>query len=152
MSEAPSYPYASAIYYRDPRAALVWLERAFGFETTMVVDAADGGVIHSEMRAGRGLLMLGAERDDNHRSPASNRGVNTQSIHLYLDADLDAHCARARAAGAVITREPADQFYGERVYVATDLEGHIWSFGQSLKGLSHAQLSEAGGHLVRAGL
>ena len=36
------------IWYRDPRAALAWLETAFGFETTLLVDDGAGGVIHSE--------------------------------------------------------------------------------------------------------
>jgi uncharacterized glyoxalase superfamily protein PhnB len=42
--------------------------------------------------------------------------------------DVDAHHARARAAGAEITTEPADQSYGARSYSATDPEGHVWHF------------------------
>lgn len=36
------------IWCREPRAALAWLEKAFGFETTVVVDDGQGGVVHSE--------------------------------------------------------------------------------------------------------
>jgi uncharacterized glyoxalase superfamily protein PhnB len=43
--------------------------------------------------------------------------------------DADAHCERARGAGAVITREPEDLDYGSREYSARDLEGHHWHFG-----------------------
>ena len=28
--------------------------------------------------------------------------------------------------------EPEDQFYGDRSYRARDLEGHIWTFGQTV--------------------
>ena len=56
---------------------------------------------------------------------------------MYVD-DADAHCERARAAGAVITVEPATQDYGEgywveRSYEARDLEGHHWWFVQRLR-------------------
>jgi uncharacterized glyoxalase superfamily protein PhnB len=44
-------------------------------------------------------------------------------------ADLDAHCARARRAGARIVREPVDTDYGSRDYAARDPEGNLWSFG-----------------------
>ena len=50
------------------------------------------------------------------------------SIYLPVD-DPDAHCERARAAGATITREPSDMDYGSREYGARDPEGYHWSFG-----------------------
>jgi uncharacterized glyoxalase superfamily protein PhnB len=149
MSETKRPPFASGVCYRDPWAALKWLEQAFGFETTMVVENPDGTLGHSEMTFGEGLIMVGREWDARHRSPASMDGVNTQSIHVHLPGDLDAHCARARAAGAVIVREPADQFYGDRTYMAIDPEGHVWSFSQTLTVMSHEEMSAAGGVPVR---
>jgi uncharacterized glyoxalase superfamily protein PhnB len=43
--------------------------------------------------------------------------------------EVDAHFARAKAAGAEIIREPEDQDYGGRDYSARDPEGNVWSFG-----------------------
>lgn len=40
-----------------------------------------------------------------------------------------AHCARAKAAGAPIVREPVTQNYGGRDYTCKDSEGHLWTFG-----------------------
>jgi uncharacterized glyoxalase superfamily protein PhnB len=51
-----------------------------------------------------------------------------QGIYIALD-DIDAHYARAKAAGAEILRPLADTDYGAREYTARDLEGHLWSFG-----------------------
>lgn len=133
------------ISYKDPRAALAWLERAFGFEVSFIVEGEDGSVAHSEMRLGDGVIMVGGEWDERHRSPASIGGVNTQSVHVQLGADIDAHCARARAAGAVIIREPADQFYGDRVYGALDPEGHVWTFGQTVRAMTYKEMENAGG-------
>jgi uncharacterized glyoxalase superfamily protein PhnB len=149
MTEARRPTLSSGVFYRDPRAALKWLEAAFDFEITMVVTTPDGAIAHSEMRAGDGVVMVGGEYDARHKSPASMGGVNTQSIHIQLEDGLDAHCERARKAGAVITREPAEQFYGDRVYAALDLEGHVWSFAQTVKVMSNDEMAKAGGVVVR---
>lgn len=140
---------STSVCYRDPKAALKWLEVAFGFETSMVVVNDDGTLAHSEMRFGDGLIMVGGEIDERHRSPMSLGGVNTHSVHVQLEEGLNAHCDKARAAGAVITREPADQFYGDRVYAAMDREGHVWSFGQTVRVMSVEDMAKANGAQVR---
>ena len=43
--------------------------------------------------------------------------------------DIDAHYARAKDAGAEITRDFQDTDYGSRECTARDPEGHLWSFG-----------------------
>jgi uncharacterized glyoxalase superfamily protein PhnB len=53
--------------------------------------------------------------------------------------------ARARGAGATILAEPSDQFYGDRTYRAADLEGHVWSFGQTVRQVSREQAEVASG-------
>ncbi|RJT38736.1 glyoxalase [Mesorhizobium waimense] len=123
----------SGVFYKNPRAALKWLEAAFGFEPSMVVSDADGRLVHAEMRFGDGYIIVDSEWADHIASPASVGGRNTQSIYIRLAAGLDAHCEQARAAGADITQEPADQFYGERLYRARDPEGHVWTFTQPIR-------------------
>jgi len=49
-------------------------------------------------------------------------------VYVYVE-DVDAHHARARAAGAEIVRPLQDTDYGSREYSVRDLEGHLWSFG-----------------------
>ena len=104
----------AGVFYRDPWAALDWLERAFGFERTMVITDKDGKLGHSEMRFGDGLVYIGSEWADFVASPASVGDKNTQSLHVHLKEGIDAHCARARAAGAVVLQEPTDEFYSDR--------------------------------------
>ncbi|MEO8115031.1 MAG: VOC family protein [Phenylobacterium sp.] len=84
----------------------------------------------------------------NPRAAIAWGGRTTQSVHVQLREGLDAHCERARAAGASIAREPATQPYGDRVYTCTDLEDHSWSFGQTMKVLSNAEVAEATGHRI----
>ena len=92
---------SSAISYRDSKAAFRWLEGAFGFEPLFVLLDADGNLAHSEMGYGASVVMIGNEWSDDHKSPQSIGGKNTQSVHVQLapGEDIDAHCAAARAAG-----------------------------------------------------
>lgn len=111
---------SSALCYRDPKGALDWLEHAFGFERAIVVMTPAGDIAHAEMTFGDGLVMVGGAWADCIASPEDTGGRNTQHVHVHLpdDADIDAHCERARAAGAEILQPPADQFYGDRTYRA----------------------------------
>ena len=145
---------ASAVVYRDPKAAFTWLEKAFGFTPAFVLLDADGNLAHSEMTYGDSWLMVGSEWSAEHRSPAALDGRNSQTVHVQLAEgdDIDAHCARARAAGADIIAEPATQFYGDRTYRARDPEGHIWTFGVTVERKTPAQWDAAGGFTTRTRL
>lgn len=99
----------------------------------MVVSDADDRLVHSEMRFGDGYMIVDSEWADHVASPASVAGKNTQSVYVRLKDGLDSHCDRARAAGAKIAQEPADQFYGERQYRARDPGGHVWTFSQTAR-------------------
>jgi len=147
------------VFYRDPKAALHWLEQAFGFETSMLVTDDSGRVGHAEMSFGDGRFGVGEEwgaegliGPAKMRSPASLDYVGTQFIRVTLESGIDAHCARAEAAGARITQRPADQFYGARVYRALDLEGHVWNFDQAIEDVSLADMEKASGLTIKTSL
>ena len=154
MAESPSV--VPAVFYRDPMAALHWLEKAFGFETSMLVTDDDGNVGHAEMSFGDGRIGIGGEWASSEqlgpaemKSPLSLGGAGTQFVRISLPQGLDAHCERARAAGARITQEPKDQFYGARTYRALDPEGHVWNFDQPIAELSIAEMEQASGLTIR---
>jgi uncharacterized glyoxalase superfamily protein PhnB len=142
---------SSAVSYQDPKAAYRWLETAFGFEPLFVLLDSDGNLAHSEMSYGGSVVMVGSKWSDDHKSPRSVGGKNTQSVHVQLaeGEDIDAHCAHARAAGAAIVMEPATQFYGDRTYRAKDLEGHIWTFGVTVQKMTSEQWDKASGLTTR---
>ena len=128
---------SSALFYDDAAKAIEWLGRAFGFETRLKVEGDDGGIVHSELVFGEGVVMLASiSRGPRRASPRSLDGANTQSLFVYVD-DVEAHCARARGAGSKILSEPKTTDYGEewwvdRGYEAEDLEGHRWYFAQRM--------------------
>ncbi|MFZ0499794.1 MAG: VOC family protein [Steroidobacteraceae bacterium] len=145
-STASSRPsFIPSLAYKDNRAALEWLQSAFGFEPSEILTDAEGRIVHAEMTYGDGIVMIGSEWADWTRSPASLGGKNTQRIHVRIERGIDEHCARARRAGAKIMMEPADQFYGHRTYIAADLEGHCWTFAQPVRDISRQEMEQASG-------
>lgn len=157
MAEPARPAVVASLSYRDPIAAMRWLEGAFGFETSVLITDADGGVAYAEMsyrdapfgvmREWDSSALLGAAR---MRSPLSLDGANTQFFRVSVE-DIDAHCERARTAGARITQEPADQFYGERTYRALDLEGHVWNFTQPVAEVPPEEIERSGGLKIEKG-
>jgi uncharacterized glyoxalase superfamily protein PhnB len=134
LATAPNiYP---CLGYRDAKAAIRWLCDAFGFEERMVYPGEDREVAHAELALGPGLVMLGSASvdmpavDTAQQSAGGELDFSRIPFALYVAVeDVDAHCERARDAGADILREPADTDYGSREYAARDLEGNVWSFG-----------------------
>jgi uncharacterized glyoxalase superfamily protein PhnB len=121
---------APYLLYEDVAGALDFLTRAFGFEETLRYTGPEGYVNHAEMRIADGVILMGDPGGD-YRNPA-HLGGRTQMVCVNVE-DVDAVFEQARAAGAEITEEPADQAYGERRFMARDPEGHAWSISQVIR-------------------
>ena len=117
------------LQYRDAHKAIDWLSRAFGFEQHALHEGSGGTVAHAEIRLGPAFVMLGSNNNSqfNWKTPL-DAGCVTQSVYVVLD-DVDAHYARAKAAGAEMVRDLHTTDYGSRDYSARDPEGHLWHFG-----------------------
>lgn len=149
MPDTAPQIFQASLIYQDDRAALDWLAKAFGFEVSLIVEDDSGKIVHAEMKYRDALVTVAREFMDATKSPKALGGKITQLTHVQLDTDVDAHCARARAAGAVILQEPEDQFYGDRTYRAIDPEGHIWVFAQEVKVMSLSAMGTASGLKLR---
>jgi len=118
--------------YHDSKAAIAFLEEGFGLKSHLVVEN-EGVVVHAQVALGRGLVMLSdvasSDGADALMTTPADAGKPTGGVYVVIDEDVDAHAARAKAAGATIVRPPADQEYGGRDYTCLDPEGNIWSFG-----------------------
>jgi uncharacterized glyoxalase superfamily protein PhnB len=116
--------------YQDARKAIAWLCDTFGFSRQLVV--GDGPIIHhAQLTLGTGMVMLGSVQDSDFgklmRQPEQAGGC-TQCVCIIVD-DPDAVYAKAKATGAHITTEIADQDYGGRGFGCHDPEGHLWYVG-----------------------
>ena len=116
--------------YEDAEKAIAWLEKAFGFEKHAVVPGGPGVVVHGEMRVGEDFIYVASLTPDRRagglRTPRE-LGALTGGVYVQVQ-DVEAHFARARAAGAEIVQPLEDAPFGKS-YVAKDLEGFLWGFG-----------------------
>jgi PhnB protein len=126
--------------YEDVGGASAWLCAAFGFrERERFVD--DGGIVTTTILdvPGGGVIMPGWTGPD-YQNPRRHRETGAvarrwQETPYIVDGtlvaveDVDRHCARARAAGALILSPPEETPRGWN-YRAEDSEGHRWMFMQ----------------------
>jgi uncharacterized glyoxalase superfamily protein PhnB len=119
--------------YDDVGEAIAWLCAAFGFAERWHVDA------HRAVLEFRGGAVMLGERD----GPPGGDSV------MVRVPDADAHCARARGAGARITDPPRDFAYGERQYSAIDIGGHTWTFTESIADRAPEEWGGTSGPLLR---
>jgi uncharacterized glyoxalase superfamily protein PhnB len=122
-----------SLTYDDAPRAIEFLCTAFGFTKKLVVTGPKGSIRHSELYFEGGVVMVSSPRPQEKRiGPRSSSGIS-QALSVRV-SDPDGHCARARAAGAVVVREVQDEPYGSRGYMAEDIEGRSWYFGTYLPG------------------
>lgn len=127
MSMPDLYP---RLAYEDQRSAVAYLERVFQLSEIREARMDNGDHILAWLRMGDGVVMVGPTNREVHQiiSPSEVGGTTAQMM-VYVH-DVDAHYAHAEAEGADITMALQDAFYGERLYEATDLEGHRWHFAE----------------------
>ncbi len=134
---APSGTIVPSLIYNDVAKAIDWLCDVFGF-TERLRAGGEGKISHAQLAIGQGGVMLGASRlgqgfdspdDAEFRPPRANEVNQTLSVHVE---DVDRHYEHAKQRGARILHPPTTYPYGERQYTAEDLNGHRWTFSQSV--------------------
>jgi uncharacterized glyoxalase superfamily protein PhnB len=123
---APPATVTPVLIYPDVRAAVAWLEAAFGFQERVRI----GDAHRAQLRAGEDGAVVVADVRREQVPPTP--GVVTQLIKLRVP-DVDAALARARDHGAVVVEEPTTHVYGERSCMVEDLAGHRWELTQTVR-------------------
>ncbi len=86
-----------------------------------------GTAVHAEVRAGDGVIWLHRVSAEWRLASPLTVGAATAMLAVTVE-DVDAHHARALAAGADIVYAPVDQPYGVREYAVRGPEQELWSF------------------------
>src|SRR5262245_19808073 len=127
------------LYYKNGKAAIEFIAKAFGFDVRQVVPGPGNLVMHAELGYRDAVVYLGTPEG---QPPAKQLPKRNAGVLVYVD-DVDAHFAHAKAAGAKILDAPADQFYGDRTYRASDPEGQEWMFLTHLRDVTPAEIAAA---------
>ncbi len=138
MTKRPAKPESMSwmipyITVKDVKRAIEFYKAAFGFEQLPDEMEKDGELLHAEMRYRDQVIMFGAEGGwgGTVKTPANSGVQGAISLYVYCD-DVDQLCARAGEVGAEIIEKPVEQFWGDRMCMLKDLDGHIWSFATNV--------------------
>ena len=122
---APPATVTPVLIYSDVRAAVAWLDSAFGFEERVRI----GDAHRAQLRVGTdGAVVVADVRSD---QVAPTGGVVTHLLKVRVP-DVDAAFARARDFGARVLGEPTTYEYGERQSTLDDYAGHRWTLSQTV--------------------
>jgi PhnB protein len=121
--------------------AIDFYKKAFGAKERMRMEAPGGKIGHAEIQIGDSIVMLSDAFPQSTTRPPSEVGSTTAGVFLYVD-DVDDVVQRAVDAGATITMEVADQFWGDRFGSITDPFGHSWSVATHVEDLSSEEIAQ----------
>jgi PhnB protein len=125
----------------DAAAAIDYYTRAFGAKELGRMDAPGGKVGHAELEIGDSRLMLSDPFPQSSTRPPKELRGTTASVFLYVE-DVDAVVQRAVDAGATVTMEVADQFWGDRFGTVTDPFGHVWSVATHVEDVPPEEMAD----------
>jgi uncharacterized glyoxalase superfamily protein PhnB len=123
---APPATVTPVLTYPDVRAAVAWLERAFGFEERVRI----GDTHRAQLRVGADGAVVVADAGGDRVAP---RGGGVTHLVKVRVLDVDAAFARARDCGARVIEELVTYEYGERSGVLEDMGGHRWELTQTVR-------------------
>lgn len=130
------------LHIRGAAQAIDFYKRAFGATEKLCMAQPDGRIGHAEILLGDSVVMLADEYPERNIYSPAHFGGSAVSLMFYVD-DCDAVYRRALAAGAKSVREPADQFYGDRMAGVEDPFGFQWWLGTHVRDVSEEEMVQA---------
>jgi PhnB protein len=127
----------------DAAQAIEYYEKAFGAKERVRMEAPGGKIGHAELEVGDSLIMLFDPFPQSSTRPPKELGGTSASVFMFVE-DVDAVVKQAVGAGATITMEVADQFWGDRFGTVTDPFGHVWSIATHIEDLTPDEIAERG--------
>src|SRR6478672_36316 len=125
----------------DATAAIDYYKKAFGAEERVRMTGPDGRIGHAELAIGDSLIMLSDPMPQGSTRPPGDLGGTSGSVFLYVP-DVDRVVQKSVDAGATVTMEVADQFWGDRFGVITDPFGHVWSIATHVEDVPPEEMAE----------
>ncbi len=113
------------------------------------MDAPGGKIGHAELEIGDSLLMLSDPFPQASTTPPKELGGTSASVFMYVE-DVDAVVKQAVDAGATITMEVSDQFWGDRFGTITDPFGHVWAIATHVEDVPPEEIAERGKQAMAA--
>lgn len=121
-------------------AAIDWYKKAFEAKELAREPSPDGKLMHARIRIGDSILMMSDVFPGSSAQAPDSLGTSPVSLHIYAK-NVDKLWQQAVDAGAKVTMQLDNMFWGERYGQLTDPFGHHWSMSQVIK-MSKAERDE----------
>ena len=121
--------------------AIDFYKRAFGASERVRMPAPDGRIGHAELDIGDSVVMLADPFPQANSKSPKELGGTSMTLMMYVE-DVDAVARQAAEAGATITTEPADMFWGDRSGTLSDPFGHVWMIATHVEDVPPAEMAE----------
>ena len=125
----------------DAAEAIEYYKTVFGAKERVRMDAPGGKIGHAELEIGDSLVMLSDPFPQATTRPPKELGGTSVSVFMYVE-DVDAVVQQAVDAGATITMEVADQFWGDRFGSVRDPYGHVWGVATHVEDVPPEEMAE----------
>lgn len=129
------------LVFDDAASAIEFYKAAFGAKERMRMEAPGGKIGHAEIEIGDSMVMISDSSPQSTAKSPTELGGTTAGVFLYVD-DVDAVAQRAIDAGATVTMEVDDQFWGDRFGSFTDPFGHSWSIATHVEDVPPEEMAE----------
>jgi len=134
----------------DAARAIEYYTKAFGAKEVVHMDAPNGQIGHAELQIGDSRVMLADPFPQSSTRPPKELGGTSVSVFMYVE-DVDALVKQAVDAGATVTMEVADQFWGDRFGTITDPFGHVWNVATHVEDVPPEEVAERAKAAMAAG-
>jgi PhnB protein len=122
-------------------AAIDYYKKVFGAKERLRMARPDGRVGHAEIEIGDCCVMMADEHPEIGAYAPEHYGGSPVRMHIYTE-DCDAMYRQAIASGGTSVREPADQFYGDRIAAVLDPFGYSWFMATHIKDVPKEELEK----------
>jgi PhnB protein len=123
----------------DAAKAIEFYKRAFGAKERMIMPAPDGKIGHAELEIGDSIVMISDPFPQSTIKPPTELGGTGSGIFMYVE-DVDEVIRQAVDAGAKVTTEAEDMFWGDRFGSVSDPFGHSWQIATHKEDLSPEEM------------
>lgn len=121
--------------------------KTLGFELGTALPRADGQLTVAFLTYGSSMMLLGRldELHYEHKARARKIRMGPHGLGVTLTLlvpDLQKVYKSVKKAGLEILFEPADEFYGDRVFMFLDPDGYEWKISQTIRQVDAKEVAE----------
>lgn len=125
----------------DAAKAIEFYRRAFGAKERVKMEGPPGKISHAELEIGDSVIMLSDPFPQSPLKTPKEIGGTTASMLLYVE-DVDEAVQQAVDAGAKITMEIENQFWGDRFGRVEDPFGHNWQIATHVEDVAPEEMAK----------